>query len=98
MLKAPKRTPYLRKLPAGALIERLDLGGDRVAAEHAERLRQPIGEAAGEAGQIGGIVQRDERREPSAELRGKPSLDAPRDAFALGRPKMLVGEQLQSWA
>ena len=98
MLKAPKRTPYLRKPRAGGLVERLDLAGDSVAAQHAERLDHAEGEAAGEAGEVRRFAQRDERREPAVELGGKPSLDAAQHLLALGRPEMLIGKAAGSWA
>ena len=46
MLKAPKRRPYLRKLGARRLIERVDLVGHGVALQNAEVLLQAERDAA----------------------------------------------------
>ena len=98
MLKAPKRTPYWRKLARAVWSSALTSLDDRVAAKHAERLDHAEGEAAGKPGEIRSFAQRDERRELGVELGGEPSLDAAQDLLALDGTKMLVGRKAGSSA
>ena len=83
------------QLGARRLVERLDLLGDRVAPEHAEVLGQPEGDAAGEAGEVLGFAQLDERLSLARKLGREPGVEARQHALALGGAEMLVGEELE---
>ena len=73
------------QLAAIGLVEGLDLGRRRVAAEDAEILGQAEGEAAGEARQILCLAERHQRLEPRVEMGGKPGFEAFHHALAVGR-------------
>ena len=81
------------KLRARRLVERLDLGGRRLAAQHAEIFRQLIGEPAGEARQVGGLAQHHERRELGAKLGVEPGFQPLQHPLAVRGREMLVGEK-----
>src|SRR5262245_28623177 len=72
------------KLAARVLIERLDVGGGRFAADDAEILRQLVGKPAREPRHVGRLAELDERLELAAKLSLEPGFEAERDALAIG--------------
>ncbi len=62
-VKGAEADAVFAQLPAGILVERLDLGGGCVAAKHAKIFSEPKGESAGEARKVLGLAQSDQRFE-----------------------------------
>ena len=86
------------KLRARRLVERLDLGGRRLAAQHAEIFRQLIGKPAGEARQVGRLAQHHERRDLAAQLGVEPGFQPLQHPLAVRGREMLVGKKRDSAA
>ena len=68
----------LAQAGAAVLVEGLDLVGDLGARQHAERLDQAEGDAAGHAGQRLVVAERDQRR----EVQRDPAVDPVAEAGA----------------
>ena len=65
----------LAQVGARGLVERLDVVGDLGALEHAERLDDLEGDAAGEPGDVVGGAEHEQRRQQALDMRARPQVE-----------------------
>ena len=84
--------PYLRRPRSRRLVETLDVFGDLLPLQHAERLDDLEGDAAGDAGDVFGGGKREQRTEQPLDMVLEPEIEPRLHRVARRAGELLVGD------